>query len=52
MLEIDLHRTSIFLFAGFILKGADKSGRATGMKGLAIATDHGLTMGGRLNDVF
>ena len=52
MLEIDLHVHSIFSHCGLhtVLELINQA-RATGMKGLAI-TDHGLTMGGRLNDVF
>ncbi|HEX3020017.1 MAG TPA: PHP domain-containing protein [Chitinispirillaceae bacterium] len=52
MLEIDLHVHSLFSHCGLhtILELINQA-RVTGMKGLAI-TDHGLTMGGRLNDVF
>ncbi len=52
MLEIDLHVHSLFSHCGLhtVLELINQA-RLTGMKGLAI-TDHGLTMGGRLNDVF
>ncbi|HEX2955959.1 MAG TPA: PHP domain-containing protein [Chitinispirillaceae bacterium] len=52
MIQIDLHVHSIFSRCGLhtVLELINKA-RALGMKGLAV-TDHGLTMGGRLNDVF
>ncbi len=52
MLEIDLHVHSLFSHCGLhTVMELINQARANGMKGLAI-TDHGLTMGGRLNDVF
>lgn len=52
MLEIDLHVHTLFSHCGLhtVLELINQA-RLTGMKGLAL-TDHGLTMGGRLNDVF
>jgi putative hydrolase len=52
MLEVDLHVHTMFSHCGLhtvleILKHAEK----IGLKGVAI-TDHGLTLGGRLNSVF
>lgn len=52
MLEVDLHVHSLFSQCGLhtILELLERA-RSLGMKGIAI-TDHGLTVGGRLNSVF
>ena len=52
MLEVDLHVHSLFSQCGLhtILELLERA-RSQGMKGIAI-TDHGLTVGGRLNSVF
>lgn len=52
MIDIDLHVHSLFSHCGLhtILELIEQA-RKLGMKGLAI-TDHGMTLGGRLNSVF
>jgi len=52
MIEVDLHSHSLFSSCGVhTIVEMLESGKALGMKALAI-TDHGVTLGGRLNSVF
>lgn len=52
MIDVDLHVHSIFSLCGLhtVLELLERA-RVLGMKGFAV-TDHGLTLGGRLNSVF